>query len=436
MKKSSISKALFAGWFALMALTVLVTTLMINPAQAQMRVEISGVGSNQIPIAVAGFANEEISPQLVSSIIRDDLNRSGYFRLIDVGSAISETATVDFENWKGKGATALVVGSVQKSGEGRFDVRYKLFDVLKGDMLSGFSMDTPSPKVRLTAHKIADDIYEKLTGIPGVFSTRIAYVTKAGSEYRLEISDADGEGVQVALTSKEPIISPIWSPDGMKVAYVSMELKKPIVYIQNLMTGQRTTVANFKGNNSSPSWSPDGSKLLVTLSKGAIAQIYSINADGSNAQRLSNSNGIDTEGRYSPDGRYIYFVSDRGGRPEIYRMNADGSDVKRITFKGNGYNISPRISPDGNTMVYISRRDGGDQVYAMDLLNNAQELRLSDTNRDESPSFAPNGRYILYATQTGRRGTLGIVSTDAKVKQKLTIQAGEIREPTWGPFMK
>lgn len=425
MKNSSIFKALFAG----------VITLVCGLVQAQMRVEISGVGSNQIPIAVAAFANEELSPQLVSTIIRDDLNRSGYFRLIEVGTAISETATVDFEAWKTRGATALVVGSVQKKGEGRYDVRYKLFDVLKNEMLSGFSMDTPNPKIRLTAHKIADDIYEKLTGIPGVFSTRIAYVTKAGNQYRLEIADADGEGVQVALTSKEPIISPIWSPDGIKVAYVSMELKKPIVYIQNLMTGQRSTVANFKGNNSSPSWSPDGSKLLVTLSKGAIAQIYSINADGSDVQRLSNSNGIDTEGRYSPDGRYIYFVSDRSGGAQIYRMNADGSDVKRITFKGS-YNISPRISPDGNTMVYISRRDGGDQVYAMDLINNGQELKISDTNRDESPSFAPNGRYVLYATQVGRRGTLGMVSTDAKVKQKLTIQAGEIREPTWGPFMK
>nr|WP_315467725.1 Tol-Pal system beta propeller repeat protein TolB [uncultured Undibacterium sp.] len=425
MKKFSIIKALMIG----------VASLVCSLAQAQMRVEISGVGSNQIPIAVAAFANEELSPQLVTSIIRDDLNRSGYFRLIEVGTAIAETATVDFESWKGRGATALVVGSVQKKGEGRFDVRYKLFDVLKGDMLSGFSMDTPMPKIRLTAHKIADDIYEKLTGIPGVFSTRIAYVTKAGNQYRLEISDADGEGVQVALTSKEPIISPIWSPDGIRVAYVSMELKKPIVYIQNLMTGQRSTVANFKGNNSSPSWSPDGSKLLVTLSKGAIAQIYSINADGSDAQRLSNSNGIDTEGRYSPDGRYIYFVSDRGGNPQIYRMNADGGDVKRMTFKGS-YNISPRVSPDGNTLVFISRRDGGDFVYVMDLANSNQELKLSDTNRDESPSFAPNGRYVLYATQTGRRGTLGMVSTDAKVKQKLTIQAGEIREPTWGPFMK
>lgn len=416
------------------ALVLSIVVLVSAAAQAQMRVEVSGVGSTQVPIAIAAFADEELSPQLVTSIIRDDLNRSGYFKLIEVGMAISETASINFDTWKSRGAEALVVGSVQKRGEGRYEVRYKLYDIAKATMLSGFAMDTPNPKMRLTAHKIADDIYEKLLGLPGVFSTRIAYVTKAGPEYRLEISDADGEGVQIALISKEPIISPIWSPDGTKVAYVSMELKKPIVYIQNLITGQRVTVANFKGNNSSPSWSPDGSKLLVTLSKGAIAQVYSINADGSDAQRLSNSNGIDTEARYSPDGQSIYFVSDRSGGAQIYRMSANGGEAKRITFKGS-YNVSPRISPDGNTLVFISRRDGGDQVYAMDLVN-GQELRLSDTNRDESPSIAPNGRYVLYATQAGRRGSLGIVSTDGKVKQKLTIQAGEIREPTWGPFMK
>ncbi|MBI3713338.1 MAG: Tol-Pal system protein TolB [Burkholderiales bacterium] len=427
MKLFSLTNCFKSFVAALMMLAASVT-------QAQMRVEVSGVGSNQIPIAIAGFVGEDVSPQLISAIIRDDLNRSGYFRLIDAGGAISETANVNFESWNGHGVQALVVGSVQKKADGRFDVRYKLFDVAKGDMLSGFAMDTPVNKVRLTSHKIADDIYEKLIGIPGVFSTRIAYVTKAGQQYRLEIADADGEGVQVALTSKEPILSPIWSPDGTKVAYVSMELKKPIVYIQHLMTGQRTTVANFKGNNSSPSWSPDGSKLLVTLSKGAIAQIYSINADGSDAQRLSNSNGIDTEARYSPDGQWIYFVSDRNGQPQIFRMNASGGDVKRMTFKGT-YNVSPRISPDGSTLVFVSRRDGGDQVYAMDL-NSGQELRLSDTTRDESPSFAPNGRYVLYATQIGRRGTLGLVSTDGKVKQNLTIQAGEIREPTWGPLIK
>jgi TolB protein len=410
------------------------SALPFAPAQAQLRVEVSGIGSSQIPIAIAGFTDEALTPQQVTAIIRDDLARSGYFRLIDTGVAISENSAVNFEEWKKRGAEALVVGSVQRLADGRFDVRYKLLDTVRGSTLSGFSVAALPTNTRVTAHKIADDIYEKLTGVRGAFSTRIAYVTKAGSEYRLEVADADGEGIRVALRSNEPIISPAWSQDGSKVAYVSFEEKKPVVWTQNLLTGERRKVANFKGSNSAPAWSPDGSKLAIALSRDGLTQIYTINADGTGLQRLTSSSSIDTEPQFSADGQSVYFLSDRSGGPQIYRMNANGGEAKRVTFNGS-YNITPRISPDGRTLAYISRREGKFQLYALDL-GSGQELKLSDTTKDESPSFSPNGRYIMYATETGRRATLAVVSVDGKVKQTISVQAGDIREPTWGPYLK
>jgi TolB protein len=421
--------------FSVSGVTALLAAAVVAaPAQAQLRVEVSGVGSAQLPIAVAPFVDEGLATQQISTIIKDDLTRSGYFRMVSVPAAISETTAVNFDEWKGRGAQALAVGSVQRLSDGRFDVRYKLLDTLKSSTLSGFALATPPANVRLTAHRIADDIYEKLIGVRGAFATRIAYVTKAGKEYRLEIADADGEGVQVALRSNEPIISPAWSPDGTKVAYVSFEAKKPVVYVQNLITRERNVIANYKGSNSAPAWSHDGSKLAVSLSRDGLTQIYTVNANGSGLQRISNSSGIDTEPQFSADGQYIYFLSDRSGGPQIYRMGTSGGDAKRVTFSGS-YNITPRISPDGKTLAYISRRDGKFQLYSQDL-ENGQEQRLSDTVKDESPSFSPNGRYIMYATESGRRGTLAVVSVDGKVKQTLTVQAGDIREPTWGPFMK
>ncbi|MFD2365969.1 Tol-Pal system beta propeller repeat protein TolB [Pseudoduganella sp. GCM10020061] len=413
---------------------ILCGAIVAASANAQLRFEISGVGSTQIPVAVASFADEAIAPAIVSNVIKADLERSGVFKVIDAGRVISETSAVDYNEWKARGARALVVGSVSKLADGRYDVRYKLLDAVNSGELSSMGQSTAARYTRLAAHKIADDIYEKLTGVRGAFATRIAYVNenRANRLYKLEVADADGEGTQVAVTSNEPIISPSWSPDGTKVAYVSFEQKKPIIYVQDLVTGGRRVVVNQKGNNSAPAWSPDGSKLAVALSRDNHTQIYVVNADGSGLRRVSNSAGIDTEPQFSSDGQYIYFTSDRSGGPQIYRMPATGGNATRVTFNGN-YNTSPRVSSDGKTLAWVSLRNGDYGLYAMDLAT-GQELRLADNATE--PSFSPNGKYIMYATEAGRRKTLAVVSVDGRVKQRLTTNAGTIREPNWGPFMK
>jgi TolB protein len=407
--------------------------LAASSAFAQVRVEIAGVASNQIPIAIAAFADEGVAPAQVSAIVKADLERSGVFKVIDAGAGLSETSAVDYGQWKSRGADALAVGSVRRLSDGRLEVRYKLFDTIKSAELSSLSNAVQPKSTRLSAHKIADDIYQKLTGTRGAFATRIAYVTQVSPrDYRLEVADADGEGMQVAVRSNEPIISPAWSPDGSKVAYVSFEQRKPVVYVQDLVTGGRKVISNEKGSNSAPAWSPDGSRLAVALSKDGHYQVYGVNADGGGMRRLSNSNGIDTEPQFSADGQTIYFTSDRSGGPQIYKMSASGGNATRVTFNGS-YNISPRVSSDGKTLAWISQRDGGFSLYAMDLAS-GQEQRLAEGATE--PSFSPNGKYIMYATKGGGRTGLAVVSVDGRVKQRLTTQAGNIREPNWGPFMK
>jgi len=410
------------------------TLLMGVAAHAQLRIDIAGVGSNQIPVAVAAFADESIAPQQVSSIIRADLERSGVFKVIDARQPISDKSNIDLAAFKASGADALVVGSVTKLADGRFDVRYRLLDTVKQGELSRMADAVAPRNTRLEAHRIADDVYEKLTGVRGIFATRITYVKQnpAARDYTLVIADADGENEQVAAHGREPIISPSWSPDGTKVAYVSFELRKPVIYVQDLVTGQRHVVANEKGNNSAPAWSPDGSKLALALSKTGNTQIFIVNADGSGMHRVSNSNGIDTEPQFSGDGQSLYFTSDRSGGPQIYKMSVSGGQATRVTFNGN-YNISPRISPDGKTLAWISQRNGGFSLYAMDLAS-GQEQRLADGATE--PSFSPNGKYIMYATKGGGRTSLAVVSVDGRIKQNLSTQAGNIREPSWGPFMK
>ncbi len=402
------------------------------PALAQFRVEVSGVGLTQLPIAVATFKGDDAAPQKIGAIVAADLERSGQFRLMDAaGQQLDENARVDMSVWRQKNADALTAGSITRLADGRYDVRFRLWDVVRGQDLGGQSFAVPAADLRLVAHKIADYIYEKLTGEKGVFSTRIAYVTKTGQRYSLWVADADGENAQSALNSPEPIISPAWSSNGSQLAYVSFESRKPVVYTHDVATGKRRLVANFKGSNSAPAWSPDGRSLAVTLTRDGGSQLYMIDANGGEPRRLTQSNSIDTEPVFSSDGKLIYFVSDRGGSPQIYRMPAGGGSPERVTFNGS-YNISPTLSPDGRWLAFISRINGAFKLHVMDLQSGAVNA-VTDTSSDESPSFAPNGRLIVYATQQNGREALMTTTLDGKLKARLAGQGGDIREPDWGP---
>lgn len=405
------------------------------PAVAQFRVEVTGVGLTQLPIAVVPFRGEAGVPQKIAAIIQADLERSGQFRLIEsAGVALDEASRPDVSPWRQRGADSLAAGSVSRLADGRYDVRFRLWDVVKGEDLGGQSYAVPEGDLRLAAHRIADVIYERLTGEKGIFSTRIAYVTKAGARYNLWVADSDGENAQSALASPEPIISPAWSANGGQLAYVSFESRKPVVYVHEVASGRRRLIANFRGSNSAPAWAPDGRTLAVTLSREGGSQLYTIGAGGGEPRRLTQSSGIDTEPAFSPDGRFIYFVSDRGGAPQIYRMTAAGGAPERVTFSGT-YNISPTVSPDGRWLAYISRISGAFKLQVMDL-GSGTVSSVTDTTADESPSFAPNSRLIVYATRQGGREALMTTTLDGKIKARLAGQGGDIREPDWGPFQK
>ena len=403
------------------------------PAWAQFRVEVTGVGMTQLPIAIAAFRDETQSPQKISAIVQADLERSGQFRGVDTGGVrLDEAARPDVALWRQKGADSLVSGSVVRLADGRYDVRFRLWDVVRGQDLGGQSYVVVQADLRLVAHRIADYVYEKLTGERGVFSTRIAYVTKAGNRFSLWVADSDGENAQAALSSPESIISPAWSPSGGQLAYVSFESRKPVVYVHDVATGRRRLVANFKGSNSAPAWSPDGRTLAITLSRDGNSQLYTMDANGGEPRRLTQSSGIDTEPAFSPDGKHVYFVSDRGGAPQIYKVPSSGGSAERVTFNGS-YNISPAISPDGRWLAYISRAGGAFKLQVMELAT-GNVTAITDTSADERPSFAPNSRLIVYATQQQGREALMTTTLDGKIKARLAGQGGDIREPDWGPY--
>ena len=411
------------------------STVPVLPAFAQFRVEVSGVGLTQLPIAVAAFRGDAQAPQKIGGIVRADLERSGMFRPVDTtGVTADENTRPDLAAWRQKGADSMVTGSVTPLADGRYDVRLRLWDIVRGQDLGGQSYTVGPADLRLSAHRISDFVYEKLTGEKGIFSTRIAYVTKAAQKYNLWVADSDGEGAQSALTSPEPIISPAWSPSGTQLAYVSFESRKPVIYAHDVASGKRRLLANFRGSNSAPAWSPDGKQLVATLSRDGGSQLYAIGLNGGDPKRLTQSSSIDTEPAFSPDGRYIYFVSDRGGAPQIYRMSPNGGNAERVTFTGS-YNISPAISPDGRWMAYVSRVGGAFRLHVMELATGTV-TPITETTADESPSFAPNSRLIVYATQQQGREALMTTTLDGKIKAKLSGASGDIREPDWGPFQR
>jgi TolB protein len=408
-------------------LTCLLMWCAASSAMAQFRVEVSGVGMTQLPVLVAPFKGDG---QSLADIVQADLARSGQFKPLPAAQLVmDEMSRPDWTVLRPLSAEALVSGSVTRLANGSFNVRARLWDVVKGQPKSDFNDTVGASDLRLSAHRVSDWVYLQLTGTPGVFTSRISYVTKSSGRYNLWIADSDGQGARSALSSPEPIISPSWSPSGAQLAYVSFESRKPVVYVHELATGQRKVVANFKGSNSAPAWAPDGRSLVATLSRDGGSQLYRVSLTGGEPQRLTSGN-INTEPAFSPDGNTLYFVSDRGGNPQIYKMPAQGGAAERVTFSGN-YNISPAISPDGRWLAYVSRLAGGFRLHLMELAT-AQVTVLTDTNADERPSFAPNSRLLVYATQQVGEALM-TTTLDGRIKARLVGQAGDIREPHWGP---
>ncbi len=420
--------------FRLMGLLLCLVTF---ASRAEVTLEIVTQGDHQIPIAVLPFADDSAGGNAIVPVVRADLVRSGLFSSVDatdIHPAPVDETQLNWDVWTGRHADYVVVGNVQVQSDQTIEVRFRVMDVATKVARLSTGFKGPLSQYRMVAHHVADAILENLTGYQGMFSSHIAYITKHRNQRSLKVADSDGYNEQTLITSNEPIISPRWSPDGTKMAYVSFEYQRPMVVVQTLATGRRRIVARFKGSNSAPAWLPDGKHLAVALTKDSHSQIYMINVDGTGApQRLTFSSGIDTEPFFTADGKTMYFTSDRDGGPQIYRTELFSSDLpQRLTY-GSTYAVSPRVSPDGKLLAFVQRDEGAFHVMLQDLATGQSQV-MTDTTLDESPSFAPNGKYIMYSTQLQDRGILSIVSTDGRIRQRLTTQTGDVYEPVWGPL--
>ncbi len=428
----------------LLAIFSLVSLLLSAAAQAELTIEITE-GIKRRPVAVVPFGWQGNSPDMpldIAQVISSDLVRSGRFSTIPVGDMLQKPISgvdMDFDDWSILGVEAVVVGKVTQSGENAFNVQFQLFDVFGRNQLLGYRMPASRGTMRRVAHRAADMIYEKLTGIKGVFDTKVAYVTAEqrgnGQLYSLIVSDQDGENEYKIMESADPIMSPAWSPDSRRLAYVSFEGNKSSVFIQTLRTGNRIQVSSKPGINGAPAFSPDGRKLVLTL--GGVdgnLDIHVLDINSKQTTRLTTHRAIDTEGSWSPDGRYIYFTSDRSGGPQVYRVPVNGGQAERVTFDGS-YNARPRLSPDGSKLAMVHLEDGNYRIAVMDL-ERKDLLILSAGRQDESPSFAPNSDTLIYATRQERNGVLESVTADGLIRQRLTSGDGDVREPVWSPFQR
>lgn len=420
----------------ILALAVAMTCGVLLPttASAQLHLEIAKAPDQSAPkIAIVPFVDD----QAIYPIVNSDLNHSG--RFTSATNNLPSTGTIsdiNAEQWKNAGIPYVVVGKVSQPDPNSYQIHYQLYDVEKKQYLLNEVITAPTSRVRQAGHAVSDAIYQALTGIPGSFSGRIAYVLRnpanSGQRYTLQIADTDGERPVTVLASHYPILSPTWTPDGKSIGYVSFESKRPKIYLQNLSTGQRQVLTEFKGLNGAPSFSPDGKSMLFTGSMDGNPDIYQMNLETRQTERLTNDSAIDTEARYAPDGKSFIFTSDRGGSPQIYRYTfADGSS-KRVTFRG-AFNARSTISTDGKKLAMVNRQTGSNfKIAIQDLTTNVFSV-LTPTTLDESPSFSPNGQMVVYATQEGNRGLLSIVSINGQFRMNLPSEQGEVREPAWAP---
>ncbi|MEN8547690.1 Tol-Pal system beta propeller repeat protein TolB [Acinetobacter soli] len=400
---------------------------------AQLHLEIAKAPEEAPKIAIVPFAND----QSLFPIVENDLNRSGRFSSSSKNlPAIASVDQVQASAWQSAGIPYVVVGNVKPAANNALEVHYQLYDVQKQQYLLNEVLTVPASRVRQAAHMISDAIYQALTGIPGDFSGRIAYVLRnpatPNQRYTLQIADTDGEQPKTVLSSRDPILSPAWTPDAKKIAYVSFETKRPAIYLQDLATGQREVLASFKGLNGAPSFSPDGKSMLFTASMNGNPEVYQMDLTTRQLQRMTNDNAIDTEARYAPDGKSFIFTSDRGGSPQIYRYSFDDSSVKRLTFRG-AFNARGTLSADGKNIALVHRPSGSNYKVAIMNISTGIVNILTPTSLDESPSFSPNGQMVVYATYEGSRGLLSIMSTDGRFRMNLPSEQGEVREPAWAP---